>query len=360
MTISTETARVLYNGDDSTTTFPITFTRQVDGDVRVVLRDSSDVETLQVDATDYNIVADDVEMVVAPATGEKLLLVRGTALTQTTDYPTDGAFPSASHEAALDKLTMQMQLLDERLDRGIILKETSSFVNLELPEPVASNILAWNSGATALENITAVSIDAIVMPGTTVVGNIPTFVDTAGGGFKDSGVHIAVSGNMGLGTTSPGALFELSGADTAIIRLTNTDTSITANQLLGKIEWFGNDSGGPGGAPGVVASIRSEAGNSEWGGSSSDGAEIVIATASVADGLTDRLTISATGNIVINTGQLANNATNGFLYIPTTTSGAPTGTPTTFNGRVPMVYDDTNDDLYIYRGGWKKIATSYV
>jgi hypothetical protein len=57
-------------------------------------------------------------------------------------------------------------------------------------------------------------------------------------------------------------------------------------------------------------------------------------------------------NIVVGTAALATNANNGFLYIPTC-AGTPTGTPTTFTGRVPMIYDTTNNKFYIYNGSWK-------
>jgi hypothetical protein len=69
------------------------------------------------------------------------------------------------------------------------------------------------------------------------------------------------------------------------------------------------------------------------------------------------LTITAEKNIAIGAGQVANNATDGFLYIPTTTSGAPTGTPTVISGLAPMVVDDTNSKLYINIGGtWKSVT----
>jgi hypothetical protein len=46
----------------------------------------------------------------------------------------------------------------------------------------------------------------------------------------------------------------------------------------------------------------------------------------------------------------ATTATDGFLYIPTC-AGTPTGTPTGQAGNVPLIYDDTNQVLYIYSGG---------
>ncbi len=57
------------------------------------------------------------------------------------------------------------------------------------------------------------------------------------------------------------------------------------------------------------------------------------------------------GALVIGNAALATNATDGFLYIPTC-AGTPTGVPTAFTGTVAMVFDTTNNKLYIYDGSW--------
>jgi len=64
-----------------------------------------------------------------------------------------------------------------------------------------------------------------------------------------------------------------------------------------------------------------------------------------------RLTIPGAGGLVVGIAALATNATNGFLYIPTC-AGTPTGVPTAQTGTVAMVFDTTNNKLYIYDGGW--------
>lgn len=66
--------------------------------------------------------------------------------------------------------------------------------------------------------------------------------------------------------------------------------------------------------------------------------------------------VAVNGNLVIGTGEIADAATDGFLYLTTTTSGAPTGVPTTYAGRSPVVIDDTNNQLYFYNGGWQTVS----
>ena len=67
----------------------------------------------------------------------------------------------------------------------------------------------------------------------------------------------------------------------------------------------------------------------------------------------ERVRIPAAGGMVVGTAALATNATDGFLYIPGC-AGTPTGTPTAYTGRVPLVVDTTNNKLYFYSGGaWR-------
>lgn len=62
----------------------------------------------------------------------------------------------------------------------------------------------------------------------------------------------------------------------------------------------------------------------------------------------------ANGNAKIGDSALSTSATNGFMYIRSM-AGAPSGVPSAFTGLVPMTYDTSNDDLYVYNGGWKKV-----
>src|SRR5262249_53662452 len=75
------------------------------------------------------------------------------------------------------------------------------------------------------------------------------------------------------------------------------------------------------------------------------------------------LNISKSGNVVVGAGAgaIATNATNGFLSI-TSCAGAPTGTPSAEanpSGSLPMVYDTTNNKLWVYNGSaWKGVVLS--
>ena len=51
--------------------------------------------------------------------GEKLTVYRVSQIIQNMDYPRAGAFPAASHEGALDYLTMQNQEQQEQIDRSL-------------------------------------------------------------------------------------------------------------------------------------------------------------------------------------------------------------------------------------------------
>jgi hypothetical protein len=71
--------------------------------------------------------------------------------------------------------------------------------------------------------------------------------------------------------------------------------------------------------------------------------------------LGDTLKIRGLHGIVCANAALATTATDGFLYVPTC-AGPPTGTPTTQTGTVALVFDTTNNDLYVYDGSWISVG----
>lgn len=90
----------------------------------------------------------------APASGVRITIKRVIPLYQRTRYIENDRFPAASHEAALDKLTMIAQQLDERIGRTLKRSETSPLPTLDFPEPGAGQFIRWNDFGTALEAVT--------------------------------------------------------------------------------------------------------------------------------------------------------------------------------------------------------------
>ena len=115
MTISTTDSRISYNGNGVTTVFSFPYRFLANGDLVVVSVSSTGVETTKVLTTDYTLTGagDDaggsVTMLVAPASGTRLVIYRDTEVVQETDYTSGDAFPAVSHERALDRLTMILQ-----------------------------------------------------------------------------------------------------------------------------------------------------------------------------------------------------------------------------------------------------------
>lgn len=68
-------------------------------------------------------------------------------------------------------------------------------------------------------------------------------------------------------------------------------------------------------------------------------------------GHTHLANVAGQNTIVGNQAALATTATDGFLYVPTC-AGTPTGVPTSYTGKVALVFDTTNNRLYAYDGGW--------
>lgn len=115
MTISTTASRISYNGNGVTTVFSFPYRFLANGDLVVVEVSATGVETVKTITTHYTLTGagDDaggsVTMLVAPASGTRLVIYRDTEVVQETDYTSGDAFPAESHERALDRLTMILQ-----------------------------------------------------------------------------------------------------------------------------------------------------------------------------------------------------------------------------------------------------------
>lgn len=83
--------------------------------------------------------------------GEKLTVYRLSELIQDKDYPRTGAFPAATHEGALDYLTMQNQEQQEELSRTLKVPISTGEFNAVVPVPLPNRILRIDENATGFE-----------------------------------------------------------------------------------------------------------------------------------------------------------------------------------------------------------------
>lgn len=158
MTVTATTRKRIFDGDNSTTVFPWNFKLTEESQMHVYI---GGTEVLQGDAT-YPWTISGVPgesgnvtfTLNPPPTGtSNVLLVREMTFDQQTDYQDFDPFPAETHEAALDKLTMQVQEVEEEVSRATktaIDDETGA--DYTLPQPVADSVIGiWNAGGTAID-----------------------------------------------------------------------------------------------------------------------------------------------------------------------------------------------------------------
>lgn len=115
MTITTTIIKNSYSGNGSQTVFPYTFKINTDADIQVLVRSSLGTETLKTLSTDYTVSGagdaggGNVTMIVAPATGETLVIRRSTTQTQELDLVENDPFSAETVEGAFDKSVSLVQ-----------------------------------------------------------------------------------------------------------------------------------------------------------------------------------------------------------------------------------------------------------
>ena len=137
MTVSSSTAKVSYSGNSSTVAFAVNFYFLADAHLKVVSRAADGTETVKTLTTDYTVSGagnpsgGTVTMLTAPATGTTLVIARNVPITQLTDYTANDPFPAETHEQALDKLTMEVQQINEAIARSIKLSLSNTMTSTE-------------------------------------------------------------------------------------------------------------------------------------------------------------------------------------------------------------------------------------
>jgi hypothetical protein len=146
-----------YLGTGGTATYPFTFKIRDDDDLRVIRRDTTNLETILVRGVDYTVSAGpwalggSITLTAGNLTsGYRLSIRRFVPLLQSTDLRNQAAFFPEVHEDAFDDARMVDQQLDDEVDRSVRVPESlvpGSF-NPLLPMPEANKVPIVNVAGT--------------------------------------------------------------------------------------------------------------------------------------------------------------------------------------------------------------------
>ena len=140
MTIQSETSKVVYLGNDSTTSFPIPF-YFLDNEIAVYKGDN--IEPLR-QSIDYTITGAGFEsggeiiFKTAPKNNEKITISRDVKLKQLTRFMEGEVFPAIDYEKSLDRIVMALQQLKESCSRAISVPFNSNIKGSEFYDLINS------------------------------------------------------------------------------------------------------------------------------------------------------------------------------------------------------------------------------
>lgn len=195
-------------GTGTQTTFPFTFKVFAGGDLLVTRANALGIETALVLDVDYTVTLNSNQETSPGGTvtypisgaalpvGSVLAIVGDLDYDQPLDLPSGGNFSPLALENQLDRATMQIQQLNERLDRTFSLPVSSS-ADSAVPAPTAGYVIGWDALGERLTNLPAAVgtslIDLAAPSGASLVGfswdALPSAVNKV-----DWGIQTAASG----------------------------------------------------------------------------------------------------------------------------------------------------------------------
>ena len=242
MTISTTTSSVILNADGSTHEFTFNFKILAATDLTVIVRSTSGTETVKTLNSHYIVPTTSVGAANGgtilfkfntgntndahysasdnrPANGEKVIIRRSPALDQSLDLVDNDPFSAELIETSLDKITMQVQALQEEVDRSFRLSRTN---------------LLDKDGAQINNSFFQLSDDVATRKGKYLQFNSTTGVIEPSATSDDVTTLAAVTTDIGTladiqdGTTATNAITTVSSAAGSVTTLAALNTEIGA------------------------------------------------------------------------------------------------------------------------------------
>mgnify|MGYP004653996617 FL=1 len=115
MTVSSQTNKIIYIGNGVAKEFAIPFSFLEQKHIKVRQKEND----IQTERTDWEINGGNIVFKTAPESGAEIAIVREVPLTQETDYRDNEILHAETLERNFDKLTMQVQQLEEKSARAV-------------------------------------------------------------------------------------------------------------------------------------------------------------------------------------------------------------------------------------------------
>jgi len=160
-----------------------------------------------------------------------------------------------------------------------------------LPSGNAGKVIKGSEFTTEFTNIQTAITTKADTAGDTFTGVVNFSADVA---VNTNTLFVDVSeAKVGIGTTSPDSLMHLSANTGATLTLESTDTTITANEVIGEIDFYSNDASGIGAASrGSISLISQDAAGA---------GSMLFKTSNASTASEERMRIDASGNVGIGT-----------------------------------------------------------
>lgn len=177
MAVAYQTNKITYVGNGAIQDFPIPFEILDTTTLKIWKRDNTvpliPVVTLLAEGpfADYQvtganpalgIVATGIHTTIAYGASIQIIMTRVLPRTQSASFSDAFAPPAKNYEVGLDKAEMQIQQLQEQIDRAVKMDTTSPTSGPVFPEPAAQKFLGWDLTGTNLKLYTAGEIGLIL------------------------------------------------------------------------------------------------------------------------------------------------------------------------------------------------------